>query len=534
MASNEIPSELGAVVCGPFSLNAPRGSWLPQLGFCTSGFLLLFGWGFLASDLQNLRDTGRILFVLGVIFAATVTADIFYRRSRRQTLLFGEKAILLRRGRESQTHQYDRIQCVRVRQENARFNGAFIAVRFHLELWETTNFHRPPVIRASGFISPKGSSLENYRNGFDGALNRIAAVFAERIRRGERLNGEGFFLDGPTLRIGRQAILVDTLAKAAIYEGKACLWRTGETIPAFQIDPCKLNALPLLLVLQEIISKRKDMVVTGECSGLGRVLFEDKMSGKAVMAWTLFGMFITMGGLALSMFLVWHLNSWMICLPFIPVLLFGSGVLYHAFEGRRKVFRCHEHGICHIGVRRQRELLYADLADFDFKMFRCYHKGIYTGTALHLTFTPTPETQLKPIKFMTSRMKMEEAELNALNQHIRTIVTRQAVQRIKAGQKLKWGKLFLTKDGVIFQPKILFWRGKEKLIPYACISTGAQNDSRFFFEENMKRRVLPISPWDAGYSTGLHAFVFLRAETQNAPAAAPQVKGGAGQASNFR
>ena len=496
MALNDTSSStLGNVVCGPITLQTPNVYWIPFIGVLVAGVMYFAG--------LNLAVT--VIGGIGSIILAVVADNIIYRHTHWQTLVFYEHGAMFQRGRTTQSIRYDQLQGIRLARKNVQLGGAFNGIKFEIALWDNTSFHRPPTVHANGIIATKECGLESYSSSFGSVLELICAVFVERHQGGEYLSGDGFVLERDTIQIGNKKLSTETLDRIAIFEENICLWRTGDTVPTFRLNPSKINALPVLHILQKQLRGKN---VSPEVPGFGKLLFEKKMNGMKAAMWAILGTAVIMiigGGVFMSGI---ECKSWTL---FCILITVGFAMIGYALIGYTSAFQCHEKGVRKCGLTGWRELRYTDIASFSYTAVNKYYHGVYSGTTFSMKFSPKPETCQRPIKFSTTQRKLCEADLNTLRDHIANIITAKLLTKIEGGERVKWGQhASLTRDGVSFCPQKFIFRGKEQFLSYNHISgTIIKNGVAGLFEEGKKKPVFTMPVGSPNFFPCLHAFTIL-------------------------
>jgi hypothetical protein len=344
-------------------------------------------------------------------------------------------------------------------------------------------------------------------------IDQMGASWERRMTAGEPLRGAGWSLDGGGLAYSgaSRPLAFTEIAAADLFEGKVALWRLDEEAPCFTVPAISANAQLLLALARKHLPAQR--AGRTDPDSLGRLLFQKKAGRSALIILALFG-------LGLAGFGAWLLRDGtpddfrlgIIALVLGPLIL--AFTLHLAFAH----FRVHELGVERRNLLGRRRLRYTEIALFNYSATRMYHNGVYTGTAIAMSFAPAGGKALS----LSSTQRGSDADLDLLRDRVAEMISMRLYDQIKAGSEVPWGKnCRLTREGVRYREKKLFGKGAEAFLAYASgVRESFANGFFNLYDREGKKPVHTIACGEENFYPGYLLFVRLVTEAvQPAPAA---------------
>ena len=431
---------------------------LRVVGLFGLGFALLLLW-------QQHLFAAIFLALAAIVFAAALEVYLFSRARQRRYLQDTGKGFVYR-DRHGEARYLDTdVHAFSLRYTNRYSQGLIRSQTRHLCLW--VDGRTRPLHLVSKMQLFEDDPLAE-------VLRRIIASLENRaeqtLEKGGKVQGQGWELTAAELTVQRgrvpEPVFVRDLSAAEFCEGKLCLWRRGEDLPFIRIPAAARNVDLLKQLLDRRIQRpsEKDAALIGS---LGRILFERRAPFvhrlTAALA-TAFGVFLIGGGT-----LRWSDDASVVSLIAGSVFFILGGLfVWHYFVER---FRCHEFGVHSAGLFGRRNLYYRDVASFTYQMTRHSESGSYTHTSLKMRFVPIDISNAKPIRYQT-RSKHADEDLDALRDHISSIIAAGMAENFNAGKSVHWTtNLTFHPKGLEYCPKSLIGTRKPpQTIPYDDIS----------------------------------------------------------------
>jgi hypothetical protein len=193
---------------------------------------------------------------------------------------------------------------------------------------------------------------------------------------------------------------------------------------------------------------------------LGRVLFQKKVTPTGQLScWIAAGLGFAAGSAGIITSAMAHNWGWVAGSLFI-----GWGAALAFAAKAQYIFRVYELGVTRHSLFGERTLRYSEITSFQFGATRHYHNGAYTGTALHMSFTPGAGA--RPITH-TQTGRGNDSDLDALREQVADIVAAQLLERLKRGEQIQWGpSARFTRNGLVVQASKLFGKGEERRAAY--------------------------------------------------------------------
>ncbi len=326
---------------------------------------------------------------------------------------------------------------------------------------------------------------------------------------GRAIDGDGWVLDREGLTHGsgpkQQTLAVHELAAVDIVDGTVSVWAVGQAMPVVKVAAGTPNALILGRLLSKKLEERgkKD---EDPADGLGRVIFERDQSWRMATL-----VLLSLIGMAMSSIgLVGVIDGKSDQLLISTLMIFGGPIIpLIGYFNRKKILRCHTHGVCYITSLKERKLLYKDVRVFTFGATRHYTNGAYTGTAIALTFEPGTEDAGDRIAYSATIQKMDE-ELDNLRDFVSRVIAQHMLKRLKDNRPVAWtdGLRFLP-EGLEIHPSGFFGKKGKWVLPYGEIAgTDMQQGVFYLFQTGRNKHVYEVPVSAANFFPG---FVLLNA-----------------------
>lgn len=333
---------------------------------------------------------------------------------------------------------------------------------------DTRNFHvwvqqESKPIEMKNFL--KGEIRDPLFELIDRLMDRQHDEAIDTLAAGGIISGVGWQLSAKGLKLDSLDEMVPVKEIAAIdrFEGKLCIWRSGEAEAFSRLALDARNVHLLSMVLGPWIEEREEEAgFEPTADGLGRILFKKEGSPGSVIALIVFGVLLLVVGCGILLLGedVWFVGP--LC------WLGGIGCFAGAYGTSRSSFRCHEIGVYQRHWFGESNLKYIDIADFTNVTTRHYTNGAYTGTSINMTFAPKPGVEdAKKIQFNTS-VRGSDDDLEVLRDHISKVIAGQMADDLSNHGSVPWtANTTFQKDGIEHRPVGFFGGAKEPIfIPW--------------------------------------------------------------------
>ncbi|RKG78921.1 hypothetical protein D7W79_11710 [Corallococcus exercitus] len=426
------------------------------------GAFFALAWGLAFSGLgvilvmNTFTPLGGSLVALGVVLMAVGGFRLSQHAALRCGFTVYEQGVVISRTDTDSVIPFSEVQSFSLREEEVLFNGMQNGfVRLMNFTWKGDWIEV--------FQRTQANTRDTFGPVLDQLLQRLADAAKAKIEAGDVLHGQGWMLGSQELIVASHgAMPLRALTHIGTFDRKVSFWREGEELPFFCVANDSPNARQLQLLTQRQLQLRerpqqseREQPTSGP---LGRILFERKPSaGTREIA-----RFLAIIAVLLGVLMSINLAPDPVVVP-IMGMLWGAaaGLVYLA----RVEFRVYELGVTQRKLR-ERTLRYSELTSFQFATVRTYRTGVYTGTALGMRFTPGPGLRAITHDQITEG---NDADLEALREHVAGIVATQLFERFQRGDDIPWGSMarFTQKGLVIRIPRLLHYDG-ERLLPYGA------------------------------------------------------------------
>lgn len=442
---------LGSVVVkrmevAPLPLKLSAGS----ISLVVGGILLVGFGGFVATAVS---PAAGLLWASPGVLCAVIGALLLVRRAAfRCAITVHEHGVVVSRKGSGEAIPYSQVRDFSLQETEKLYNGTPAGVLRTLVFTWAGGKSRVSHFAATGTQDTFGPILAEL-------LKRLADAAEARLETGTPLEGKGWQLDSHGLHVGGQApVPLRELAGVGMFENRVSFWRPGEELPFLSVPEASPNARLLGVVSERHLSGRARPMA----GPLGRILFQRKRSTTSqVLCWTMAGILVLGGGA--GAFVMGLAENWRGSLLALGIC-WGVAVLFVAAVFTR--FRVHELGVTQRSCFSNRTLRYSEVTSFQFDSTRHYYNGVYTETSLRMRFKPGPG--LKAISH-SQTVRGSDSDLEALREHVSTMVARQLLARLERGEDVHWGPTArFTKNGLVVRASKLFGKGEERLAPYGA------------------------------------------------------------------
>lgn len=292
--------------------------------------------------------------------------------------------------------------------------------------------------------------------------------------------GEGWTLHSDELIVGlgrnTQSVRLEEMSAVEVFDNDLCIWKVGRDEPALRVPMRSANAHVLLRLLRERVIDEPPGDAAPSPDRLGRILFQRKPSRASILGlWCLpvpaTILFLGCGIAAI----IWQQPE-LVVGTIIGLVLMGIGLI-PLFQC--VTFTCHEHGVSHCWLRREKRLRYADVDSFTYNAARQYVKGVYSGTTFTLTFISTAGGKPRTITYSKTLRNADE-ELDHLRDRVSQVIAARMAAVFARGLVVPWtdGLKFL-RDELEYRASGFLGRKAPVLVPYEQIA-GVDVSNGFF------------------------------------------------------
>jgi len=368
-------------------------------------------------------------------------------------------------------------------------NGIYTGIRHILRFWRKEDGVKMPFVHIDcclkakkGLAGPEAAAIQAF---VDAASNAIAKRLAAVMDGGGTVKSPGGLqVSIAGVRYQGTSIAMDEIGHVGVAEGKICIWKRGEDFASLKLNPAHANVVPMMDVVARRLAER-DEQAEAQGENLGRVLFERRRS--KVLSWVV----IVIGAL-LSIGIVG-----------IPIILLGLSML-------RGYFRCHERGVSQRRGRKERRLLYTQVATFTYSATRMYVNGIYAGTSLVMKFDTEDPKALPPIKFSASIMNVDQG-LDELRDRISAVVAQRLLRTYADTGSVTWTKsLEIGPEGVRYRKPKLIGKGDWTDLPFStCRGVSFEQGTFHLFAADVEKPVFGCPVSEPNLFPGIHALLAI-------------------------
>jgi hypothetical protein len=204
-------------------------------------------------------------------------------------------------------------------------------------------------------------------------------------------------------------------------------------------------------------------------------------------------------------------------------ILLGIGALLCVVSVHLAIadFACHEWGVMQRTLFGRRQMLYRDIASFTYRATRQFVNGVYSGTSLHLQFTP--RTSGWGITH-NSNVQGEDADLDRLRDGVAQIIASQMHVRLASGEPVVWtSNLGFSPQGFLYRPSGFIGRGQETLLPWEQYHGYTLQEGFFYlFEKGKNNAVIAENVGEANFFPGFYLLLKLSHSGEEAEETAAQ------------
>jgi hypothetical protein len=424
---------------------------------------------------------GSALALIGLVTA-------FTKRKRWRIALHENGAVIQAKGNPPAEVLFAELAALSHEPKPHYSNGVYAGIMHTLRFWRKEDQPKMPYVQVACYISAKKN--EGEAEAMQALADKATEVICDRLTAvvdgggtvkspgGLQVNAHGVRFQGTSIALGE-------IAELGVFDGKFCIWKTGEEFATLKIDPGAANVLPIMNIVSRKLADHDKQVAEEESGTLGRVLFERRQS-------KVFG--------------------WILILIGIPatVVLVGLLLIYVGLRLVRGYFRCHERGVSQRAVSKEKRLLYTQVSSFTYSATRMYYNGAYTGTALVMNFQTEDPKQLPPIKFTTS-IKNQDDDLDELRDRISVVVAQRLLKEFAESEVFTWTKgLEVTKDGIRYRKGKLLGKGEWVLLPFEQYQgVNIQEGTFHLFKDGADKSVYHCLVGEPNFFPGLHAFLTI-------------------------
>ena len=478
------------------------------IGLASVGGLLLVG---------KPEPAGVALVVGGTFLVVMILGAQLYYRARRKSLIPLARGFVYLTSRGERRFNDDDVMCISYVNKPQYNSGQFTGMKRRFCMWlETTGAPERVVITHSlkpGQNDPLQGFIERVINGLHAAAK---SAYEQNLP----VEGQGWTLvKGELLYPDKkitQVISVNEITAVDVVEDRICVWRRGQDLPVVRVPEETANAHLLILLLQNLIPEQAEEDEHKE--GLGRILFERRtgswpVATALILALTLclaLPFFLLGVGLVITGIATGDLGHASIGLLLLLGSSFSCWLIWLAWKWTKSVFRCHMRGIQRKGIFSARELRYEDLASFTHASTRVYVNGVYTGTTIHMTFTPVPSTGQKALTYSTN-IRADDAELERLREHVSQVIAHNMLQVWKQSQNVPWTPyLRFTAQGLEYRALSLLGRKAAQVVSYRDIENfDVQNGELLVWKRGQKKPLFQEQTSQPNFYPGLKFLIHL-------------------------
>lgn len=483
--------QLGNPIGEPFAVKGP----FPVTGLVETilgGALAVVG-GMVWATTPRYGNLAMGGILLGCVLLVAGMVILFVKRPRWQVALFEHGATIGHRGGGRTEVLFAELAAISHNPIPHYANGTYAGVTHRLRLWRKEDHPKSPLVDLDCYLSAKkkqaeAQAMQAFANAASAAISdHLATVVASG---GTAKSPGGLQLDTTTLRYKGTALPLEDIANIEVYDGKFCIWEKGKEFATLKLDPAEANVLPIMNLARRRLAEKPLEEVQPPPGSLGRVLFERRQS--KTVGWVL----VVAGTLSIVLA--------------IPLVLWGIYLI-------RGYFRCHERGVSQRGLRKEKRLLYTEVATFTYSATRMYVNGVYAGTNLVMKFTSDDPKTLPTIKLSTSISKVDE-DLDELRDHISAVVSRRLVRQFQETGAFAWAKMLeVGTDGIRYRKAKFVGQSDWIELPFTqyhdfTIDQGAFN----LFSTEAEKAVFTCPVSEPNFFPGLHAFLTILAPAEAA------------------
>jgi hypothetical protein len=491
------------------------------------GVLALIGAGLLAVEVPDVWPG----LIVGTIGVTAILAAVFLEIRRVQRLMWltlDDQSFTVTDNVGERTFRDDDVVSMALLYQENFENGLLKSVTRTFRVWIVTLADQPELVEMTnkikvGFSDP----LTVFIDRITGMLKARANL--ER-QRGQSVLGEGWEIQGKNLllRLPKQPepleVPLEEIFAADYIENQLKVWRRGLDEAVAELPLWSANCHLLKVLLDEEISRRPTTDGPPSDGGLGRILFA-RNSRQAGILLAVVGGILILASAGLGFFYLSHANAKDPAdVRQAPGFLFASVLflctalifLFLSWYFFRYLFRCHAFGVYVRTLFGERSLRYADVDTFTFSTKRQFHKGVYTGTYLNMTFVPFKETKQSKLVYST-QVKNLGSSLDDMRDHIAGILAGRIFRAVQSGETVTWTPNFtLLPEGLYYKPAGFFGRKAPELLAYDLVSGHNTNDGKFqLYQLGKPKPVVTESTSARNFYPGYFAFLTL---LENPPA----------------
>ncbi len=387
--------------------------------------------------------------------------------------------------------------------------GRLVAVSRELRLWIEIP-HGQRQLRLVNRMAPH--SRDPLEELISRLCERLAEKAVDRLARGKGIEGDGWRLEGSTLRVtaGKQEALLATDSVAAVETigQQVRVWREGIPRAVVHLPLAGRNTW----MLERLLSVAPDSTAPADrpakqpppANPLGRILFERVTGPTVSVLFATVGLVLTAVGL-MTMFL--SIRAAQPFGVFVGVLLgiIGVMLLIVAWRVRRMRFCCYEHGLERITLTGRQVLSFTDVDVFSFESRRNFSHGRYAGTTYTLVFADRSREQGRGI-FLSTTVHNTDEELEMLRDRVAEQIARRMAATFARTKGVQWTpELWFHADVLEFsRPRRLLTRPKLTVVPYDAVTDFEARDGMFHLWTNYQERaVISVKTSSANFYPGL-------------------------------
>ncbi len=447
---------------------------------------------------------GVILCIIGSVLWIVLEIYNVLQRSKRMWVEDTGDGFVVTDRSETQVHGDDDVTAISFESRKLFANGVASKMQRTCRLWVADE--PDPIELRNTFKLADPDPLTNL---LQRLMNRTQANLERDLTEGGQIKSDEWRLDNEAFRtiVDRTKIVVPVteLTECGLFDGKMCVWRSGEddAFARFTLDSPNTCLLPLLLTrhLERASSQRDE----GDEAGLGRVLFERR--AKRSTRFLLFAVTFVMGLVGLGLMFGPQMQTKVIG----GLLLLGSaGLGFSGFALKHSTFRCQQRGVQKAGLFSTKQLKYTEVASFTYSATRHYHNGAYVGTHIKMKFEPLLDIGAQPMAYNTT-VNGEDASLEELRDFISRAIAARMAGTVAAGQPVRWtNNLTFQPNGIEFRPGGFLGRKPPQVLLYSDYQGyGLDQGSFSLFRKGEKKAVMTEAASAPNFFPGFYLLQLL-------------------------
>jgi hypothetical protein len=430
-----------------------------------------------------------VLCVAGGLLLLGSVAGVAIRRTRRWISVLPDGFVIA--DRDGERHIHDAQVCGLAYHVHPHYSaGRLTAATRQLALWVDSHEPGNSIVLSNRLAPEEDDPLLPLTRRLNVRLKEQAEHL---LSRQQPVTGDGWEWNGAEIRFGKapqaSVLALSRIAAVECIAQEVRIWQAGESLPVQRLPGSGRNVWLLAALLQDRIDPQPASTSDAPEHGLGRVLFERRPN--PLLAWTILGL----GGFAGIVALVCFGTA--IAMRSLTPALLGGAVAFSGgmllIAGRRlcgAMFRCHEHGLCKLGLAGRQELRYEAIDVFSFDARRQRSHGRYAGTLYTLVFSD--HTRPGAGIFHSETVPHEDQELEHLRERVSEHIARRMARTYGITGWVQWTpELWLRERGLEYRRK-RFWSRTEQpvTIPYDAVVDCEAQDGWFHVWANFQERAV--------------------------------------------